>query len=299
MRTKPAIGAALLLLASCVKGIPPGPARELIFCGGDEVFILDITRASAPDKVWSWRAADRPELPEGLRKKFGSTDDCKPVDGCRRILITSSGGAVALVERESGKVLFYASVLNAHSAEILPGNRVLVASSYAEAGNRLLLFDLAVSDKVLASEELFGAHGVVWDRDAKTLWALGEKELRAYEIQGLESPTPKFSLQRKIDLPDPGGHDLRPVPGSRMLLVTAHKHVWFFDRDAWTFKSHPILGEEVDVKSVDIDPMSGRLCYTQAEEKWWTDKVRFASPEMWIRLPGLRLYKARWAGPRD
>src|SRR5688572_23941843 len=117
-----------LLMASCATGSPGPLPSDLIVCGADEVFILDL-QGSAPEKVWSWRAADRPELPEPFRKKFGSTDECKPVDGGRKILIASSGGAVALVERSSGKVLFYAAVPNAHSVELLPGNRAVAASS--------------------------------------------------------------------------------------------------------------------------------------------------------------------------
>src|SRR6185436_3535907 len=130
MRTKTI---ALLLLASCATGRGTTRPSDLIVCGGDEVVILDLR--DFPKQVWSWRAADRPELPEAFRKKFGSTDDCKPVDGGRKILITSSGGAAALVERSTGKVLFYAAVPNAHSAEVIPGNRLVAASSTHLEGN--------------------------------------------------------------------------------------------------------------------------------------------------------------------
>lgn len=296
--TKTAIAAVLaMLLSACGSGPAGGSKEEIVLCGGNEVFIMDLAHPTGPEKVWSWKAVDRPELPEALQKKFGTTDDCKPVNGGREILISSSGGAVAWVERATGRVRFYASALNAHSLELLPGNRIAVASSYAEKGNKLLLFDGGVSEKLLASDDLFGAHGVVWDRDRARLWALGEKELRAYEIIGLETEAPELLMRQKVDLPDPGGHDLRPVPGSGLLVVTAHRHVWLFDRDRASFQPHPMLGDQVDVKSVDIDPASGRTIYTQAEEKWWTDRVRFLDPVLGIHLPGLRLYKARWATP--
>jgi hypothetical protein len=64
--------------------------------------------AISTNKIWSWRGVDRPELPPDLRDKFKSTDECKPVEGGAKILITSSGGGVALVERSSGKALFHA-----------------------------------------------------------------------------------------------------------------------------------------------------------------------------------------------
>jgi len=229
---------------------------------------------------------DRPEIPDPIRQRFRSTDECKPVDGGRRILITSSGGGVALVERETGKAVFWASVRNAHSAEILPGNRVVVAGSYGEDGNRLVLFDLAVPEKPLWSGELYGAHGAVWDGQ---LWALGEKELRLYdrEVDGL-------ALRRQWELPDPGGHDLRAVPGTCRLVVTTGKRVWLFDRERQAFEPHPDLGDLAGVKGVDIHPATGQVAYVKAEESWWAYRVLFLDPGGELPLPGRRLYKARW-----
>ena len=91
-------------------------------CGWDEVFILALGEGPTPThrKVWSWRAADSPEIPADMHALFRTTDDCKPVDGGRRILISSSGGGVALVDRETRRASFFARVTNAHSIEMLP-----------------------------------------------------------------------------------------------------------------------------------------------------------------------------------
>lgn len=282
---------ALLLLASCATSPGAGRLSDLIVCGGDEVAILDLGDPAAPRQIWSWRAADRPELPEPLRKKFGSTDDCKPVDGGRKVLITSSGGAAALVERATGKVLFYATAPNAHSAEVLPGNRVVVACSTHPAGNRLDLYDLAVSDKPLASDELVGAHGVVHDAERNLLWALGTYELRTYTL----------SLVRKqsFALPNEGGHDLRPIPDRPGLVITTHHHVWVFDRDLLTFRTFPQLGDFEHVKSMDFDPESGALAYVKAETSWWAERVKFVGVERTVEFPGKKIYKARWAPRAD
>jgi hypothetical protein len=104
---------------------------ELIVCGWDEVFAVD-PDARPPRKLWSWRAAPCRSLPEGCRALFGSTDDCKPVDGGRQLLIPSSGGAAALVDRKTGEAVFCGKLVNAHSAEMLPGGRI--AWVQAEAG---------------------------------------------------------------------------------------------------------------------------------------------------------------------
>ena len=44
---------------------------------------------------------------------FQFTDDCKPVDGGRKVLISSSGGAVALVDGDTRRASFFARVTNA------------------------------------------------------------------------------------------------------------------------------------------------------------------------------------------
>jgi len=283
--------ALLAVLAARTTSPPTAPPCGLAVCGADEVFILDV-RGEAPRKVWSWRAAERPELPEEFRKKFGSTDECKPVDGGRKILISSSGGAVALVERASGKVLFYAAVPNAHSAELVPGKRVVAASSYKEGGNRLLLYDLDVSDKPLASDEFYGAHGAVWDEERQLLWALGGNELRSYRVVQDRLVT---TMNRA--LPNEDGHDLRPVPGTSALLVTTGQHVWLFDRDRLTFRTHPRIGDLAKVKSVDLDLASGAMAYLQGEESWWAQRIQFLGLNRTVEFPGSKLYKARWVNP--
>jgi hypothetical protein len=286
--------AFLLLLVSCATEPPSPSADELIVCGGDEVYGLEAPSTGPLRKVWGWKARECGDLPELVQKQFGSTDECKPVAG-GRVLVTSSGGGVALFERGSGRALFWASAVNAHSAEILPGNRVVVASSTGEGGNRLLLFDLATPGKLLAGEELTGAHGVAWDAEANLLWALGEIELRAYAFRDLQTATPTFVQKRAYSLPNPGGHDLRWVPESTSLVVTTGNHVWLFDRHLLNFAPCGGLADLGGVKSVDVHPTTGRLAYVQAEKEWWAERVRFRNPEGECAIPGQRVYKARWA----
>jgi len=283
----------LLVVSALAKPDSPPVREELIVCGDKEVFILDLA-VDASKKIWSWKAADHPEIPEDVRKKFGSTDDCKPVDGGTNILISSSGGAVALVERATGKTLFWAVVANAHSAEVLPGGRILAAGSTAKDGNRIVLFDRARSGVELASYPLQGAHGVVWDQDANCVWALGEMELHTYLLNEWETAKPSLTLKQKLDLPDAGGHDLRPVPGTRKLIVTTRKNVWTFDREKNSFVEDNQIGSLVGVKSMDIHPSTGRVAYIKAETSWWAARIILLKPGGEINLPGERLYKARW-----
>jgi hypothetical protein len=182
-------------------------AERLLLCGMDEVFLLETATAEkgAIEKLWSWRAKDHDELPQAVRGLFGTTDDCKPVEGGRKILISSSGGACALVDRQSGRVLWYARVPNAHSLELLPRDRVVVASSVNAKGNRLILFNLVKSDQPVWETPLPSAHGVVWDEKRQRLWALGLAELRCYELKDWESDKPSLALQASHALPDAAG----------------------------------------------------------------------------------------------
>jgi len=276
-------------------------AEPLVLCGWDEVFVLELSDAEKGkiEKVWNWRATDRQELPEALRGRFRTTDDCKPVDGGEKILISSSGGGCALVEHPSGRVLWYASVPNAHSLERLPRDRVIVASSVSPHGNRLILYDQARSDQPLWETPLVSGHGVVWDETRQVLWALGLKELRCYELKDWSSENPSLALKDSHALPDGDGHDLQAIPQSNDLVVTTGPRVYLFDRQTRQFRLHPELGDKANVKCVSVHPVSGRTVFIQASDKaWWSDTIGLLSPAAQVSLPGERLYKARWMPQR-
>ncbi|HEY8551176.1 MAG TPA: DUF6528 family protein [Vicinamibacterales bacterium] len=269
---------------------------ELVVCGWDEVFILAPGSEATPSfrKVWSWRAADRPEMPADFKPLFRTTDDCKPVDAGRRILISSSGGAVAIVERETGRATFFARVVNAHSVELLPGERLAAAASVSQSpgANRLVIFDLGTG-RELGSDPLHSGHGVVWDEKRGVLWALGGDVLRAYDVG--TAGAPKLERTFEIALPSPGGHDLTAIPGTDRLFVSTVPHCYEFDRERRQFTLHPDLGGRDNVKSYHVHPGTGRVVFVQAEKpEWWSEHLHFLNPAGTLRLPGERLYKARW-----
>lgn len=274
---------SLLLTTSAIAG------DVLLLCGGDEVFQID-SAANPPAKLWSWRAKDRPEIPADLKNTFNTTDECKPLDGGKRLLITSSGGGCALLELPSGKALWWTRATNAHSIEALPGGLIAVASSVGAGGNKVLLFDEKVPIKPLSEIPLPSAHGLVWDAPRKLLWALGFSELIACEVAGR-----KITVKNRHKLPDQDGHDLRAVPGSPDLMLSTHAGVWRFHRDEAVFRPDPDLNDRVEVKSADIHPASGRLLMVQASGKnWWTDNLELLHPAAKLTMKGETLYKARW-----
>ncbi len=289
---------ALLFLTAVVLALPePSNAEPLLVCGMSEVFLIDTNTAEkgVVEKLWSWRAKDRPELPESLRSAFGTTDECKPVDGGKRILIAASSGGCALVERPSGRVIWYAQVPNAHSLELLPRDRVIAASSVNEQGNRLALFEIVRSEHPVWEEPLVSAHGVLWDESRQRLWALGLKELRCYELQDWDTDKPSLKLQESYSLPNDDGHDLQAVPKSSDLVLSTGQHVFRFDRDKRQFRPHPVLGDREHVKCVSVHPGTGRTAYVHGSDKaWWGDHIGLLNPSGEAVLQDERLYKVRW-----
>jgi hypothetical protein len=287
--------ALLTLLTGHSRASQAPAAPELFVCGWDEVFILKFDDEK-PQRTWTWRAKGRADIPDELERMFNTTDECKPFDGGARVLITSSGGAVALVDRAQDRVLFYGRATNAHSADLLPGGRVAVAASHhaTAKGDRLIVFDLAKSDQELLSEELPWGHGVVWDEPRKLLWALADKDIRVYELREWQTAAPKLHRVALIPLPEAGGHDFSVVDRS-VIAVSTGTRVWLFDRETRTFRPHPELGDKAKVKSITRHPVSGRLAYVQAEgENWWAERIHFLNPAGTLHVPGEHFYKARW-----
>lgn len=273
--------------------------HELIVCGWDEVFILDTSNLGATSKIWSWRAAGRTDLPEEYHSLFDTTDECKPFDDGQKLLITSSGGAVAYLDREVDRVLFYGRAANAHSGDLLPGGRIAVAASHAldgsDAGDRLIVFDLDQPEVELWSEELPWGHGAVWDEHRQLLWALSGHDIRVFELRDWDSDAPKLHKVASIRLPERGGHDMYPVPGTSYLGISTARHAWLFDRDTREMLLHPELGETLHVKSMSQHPSTGTIVYIKGEDgHWWSENLYFSEPPDTLHVTGEHFYKARW-----
>lgn len=285
---------AILLCLILTAGIARAKTSDLVVCGGSEVYIIgSASTDSPPKKLWTWKAADHPEIPEDARKRFYNTADCKPVRGGRQILIACSGGGVALVDRPSGKVKLSAVVRYAHSADILPHGRIVVAAS--TPGNKLVVLDDKFPEKIACTVDLPFAHGVVYDRARRMLWALGDNEIRSYRLRAWYSKSPGLELSGTYPLPEGGGHDLYPVPGTAMLSVSVWGHCYLFDTVSHEIKPHDLLPKAYSVKSLSLNPDTGQLAYVRAQgANWWSDKIQLLNPGVTIQLPGERIYKARW-----
>ena len=264
-------------------------ADEIILASGDEVFIVDAAEAAAGkvNKLWRWNAQEASDVPEEAKREFHHMDECKAVEQGAKLLVCASNGGCALIERATKRLLWRAKSRNAHSLDLLPGDRVVVASSLSS--DHLEVFDLKGGAAPVFKTPLRSAHGVLWDEARQCLWALGFDELRCYTLVGWDTASPALQLKGTHKLPDADGHDLRPVPASADLLLTTEHGVHFFDRDRASFRPHPILKDHAKVKSVDVHPVTQRIVLST-----WGATLRLFAPEGTITVKDARPYKARW-----
>ncbi|MFT2008862.1 DUF6528 family protein [Pontibacter sp. 13R65] len=269
---------------------------EYLVCGDSKVLIVNhsLTKDSIPMIIWSWDAHDAADLPDDYRQKFFETiDDCKAYQKGNIILISSSSGGFAMINKVDKKVLYYGFVPNAHSIEMLPGNIIAVAGSTAKNGNCVELYKLDQPGKAVYRDSLYSGHGVVWHDKQKKLYALGYNELRQYSLKNGKSGT-SLKLNKSWKLPNTGGHDLQLVPSEDKLLLTDTRTVWEFDLNSFNFSEFSPLKGMKNVKSIGKHPVSKQLIYTKAEESWWAYHVNFIDPNQRTVFPEMHVYKARW-----
>jgi len=278
-------------------GQPRIEKQEFLVCGDSQVLIVDYQRSkdSIPAVVWRWDAREATELLEEYQTiYFKSVDDCKVVAGGKQILISSSSGGVALVNRADKKLVFYTHVPNAHSIELLPKERIVVAGSIAKGGNCVEVFNINEPEKPIFRDSLYSGHGVVWDVKKKKLYALGYDELRQYTLQDWYSDLPKLNLEKKWKIPGISGHDLQLSPKGTELFLTETENAWTFNLKTFQFRQLPELAGIANVKSFGQHAKTGQLVFTTPEQSWWTYHVKFLNPVRSLAFPWLHVYKARW-----
>jgi hypothetical protein len=283
----------LLLSAGFLNAQVPG--KSFLVCGDSKILLVAYSRSvdTTPAIIWSWDAHEAMELPDEYRlRKFNTMDDCKAINKGKDILVSSSSGAIGIINRESRKMTFYTSVPNAHSIELLPGNLVAAAASTSRDGNKVMLFNIDQPNEVLYKDSLYSAHGTVWDRKRKRLYALGYDVLREYAL--VSKGKPALQLKKEWKLPHTGGHDLVMAPDGRNLYLTIeHAGGWIFNLPESKFTKTTDFTSAVTLKSVGKHK-SGQNIFTIPEQSWWTYHVRFSNPDRSFSFPGMRVYKARW-----
>lgn len=285
----------LIFLSLWVGACSPINRQCVAVCGGNQVKIIDVERSNSKDvrEVWQWEITTPTEgLPVQYAQWLNPLDECKFVDGNKRLLLTSSHSAVVLLDINSKKCEFYARVPMAHSAELLPNGRIAVALSTHALGNSLEIYDIDTPEKVIWRDSLYSGHGVVWNNKRNSLYALGYDVLREYKLKDWESDTPSLEEINSWAIPVKSGHDLIAVDENRMLL-SGHEGVYWFDAQNGEFTPFEPLKSTKNVKSVNYNPKNKRLIFTKAEESWWTHNVYQQNPDKVITIDSLKIYKVR------
>lgn len=292
-----------LVLAGCQKesGSPEddGPVEITLETSRKQIIITEQTSSSVMifdqptrKQLWSWSAAEDGTIPASRAKWFNLPDEAKPVDDCSSILLTSSGGGVALVRINDSKVLFYAYPAgNPHSAEMLPDGSVVVASS---TGNCLTVYQLSQSSAYVENPSctvtLDDAHSCVWDRKRQCLWAAGGQTLACWEYAG-----GILTEKKKYSVPSQGAHDLVPVYGQDRLILTTGTALYYFDPGTGSFSAVEGASRTGNVKSVSTGPEGFTTICTIPQESWYTDEVlSLFTGIRAFHLAGAQIYKARW-----
>lgn len=255
---------------------------------------IRIVEAGEGHTVWEWRPEQAPDLENP--DWFSNPDEAKPVYDRKYVLVTASGGGVALIRIADKKVVFSAYAGgNPHSAELFPDGNLAVASS---TGNKLTIFRVdttATSAGYKKQHWLPSGHNVVWDRKREVLWTAGKDKLYRYAYN-FDREQPDVILKDSLQLPGNGAHDLFPVYGKDSLWLTNTHDVYTIDLGTQRVRRAELMHRK-NIKSISSGPQAFPTIILKPEESWWSEKVLDTRGETVFEESGLRIYKARWFLP--
>ena len=286
--------------------VAEGESTELVICGDNNIFVLnaDLIQNSYKESI-IWQL-DVKTLASDLglaASRCDHLDDCKFVDNGTKLLMTSSYGWCALLDYETGKVLFHTlQVPNAHSAEYIPGGYIAVATSTGDANtnNKVQLYSIDKSNQILASADLYSGHGVVWDYSRNVLYGAGGDVVKVFDVTF--GDTPSIALKKTIKAPQGGIHDLMRVDNST--LTVAGARAYLFNVDTEKFDEMTLFSGSTAIKSLNYNGETGEIWYTDAtipegNETWSSHKVRYSTnkdgstADRIINVDDIDMYKVR------
>ena len=144
---------------------------------------------------------------------------------------TSSSGYVGLASYPEGKCLWEVklSSTSPHTIEYLPNGLVAVACSGGSDTSKGFVRLYNIESSTYAEAKLVSAHGLLWDDDREILWALGGKEIVAYDI-GNNVKSPALSPVSFYGTSSvKGGHDMSAIPDKPNTLWISGSSVWQFN----------------------------------------------------------------------
>ncbi len=304
---------ALLFYASVLQASssnPNPPHQELVACDQlDQTIKIYDTKGRI---LWKWSSYSDDTIPAAAKADFAhNVAEAKPLNGGRQIAMVTCGGCWAILDRQSCKAVAWG--LNqgwTHTIEVLPDDTVCVAATGGKGGSAVFLYDIkgekALQPKMqnAARFQFQNPHGLHWD--GERLWVLDDPGLHQCKI-GRETDG-RFTLERckswffnEVADTD-SGHDLRPIPGTDILVLSTNEMILFFDIAKKQWLKERSLNWRI-AKGVDPCADGSLFLVTTATKKWWTDTLRLYDPTrnlvnkqcpILFTVPNARFYKARW-----
>jgi len=287
-------------------------ASTLVICGSTFVSVVQPDQIPAGGSylkgiIWDFDARDICNLLGLSQSNMDHIDDCKPIEGNSKLLVTSSSHWSVIIDYATRNIDFWTTHSNnAHSAEVLPGNKLAVACS--TPCDQVQLYDRSLPNKILHTVELPAAHGVVWNEKRQRLYAVGKKKMGIYRLEGADTDTPKLIEEASVTTPMGSCHDLTPVDENT--LCVSGKNSYLFDIDTKKFTELTQFNGRTALKSVNYNVANGEVWYTDATEpegdySWSTQTAHHTLDPMGttdhctFKTQGLNLYKVRvmyWGG---
>lgn len=276
------------------------PAKAIVLAEQSVPAVM-IMNAETNVVVWQWNPVDA-GLTEEEQEWFVNPSEVKPVYDGTCLLMTASGGAVALIRVEDRKLLFYGKCgvfPNPHSAEILPdGNIVTAESRYGEICIFVRTED-ALTSEPKSVANLADAHNAVWSEEHNCLFmtgkaADGKVSLYKFEYNG-KHDNPELINQKEVYhfTNETGGHDLYPVYGEKnRLWLSAANGVYKVDVSKPETPVCEKLYSLLSIKSVSSSPDG--IVMLKPTESWWAEGLINEKGERLFILPGMKFYKGRW-----
>lgn len=276
---------------------------ELVFCGDSMVYMIDAGLADETGYrnavTWSWDATSATSTLGLAASRCTHLDDCKPVDGGKKLLLTSSYSWCVLLDVATEQILFYTTAApNAHSAELLPGDRIAVAC----ADGMVQLYDISRPSLILFQTELSSAHGVVWNETTQRLYAIGGQSLHVYKLVDWDTATPSLELEKAVQTPYSGLHDMTYVNANTLCI--GGRRAYLYDIGANQFTEMTLFSTSTAIKSINYNDDTGELWYTDATipegtQTWSSQTIRYATDKdgsgtaRTIKVPDQDMYKVR------
>lgn len=277
----------------------------IIFCGENKVYMINPSLAMGGTYhggiTWEWDATTIKDVLGLAANRCNHIDDCKPVDNGTKLLITSSYNWTVLLDIATKQPLFYSNqTTGAHSAELLPGNKIVVACS--DNGDKLQVYDIARSNEVLFSVALKSAHGVVYVPATERLYAIGGQTLDIYALKDMDTSKPELVLDKSVKTPNAGLHDMFMVDSNT--LTIAGRSCFLYDIAANSFKEMTRFAASTALKSVNYNGENGQCWFTDAtvpegSQTWSTQTLHYTTDVMGstdagtIKVPDMDVYKVR------